>query len=202
MSKYIAIAAITLDGKIAKHSKHFSSWTSREDKDFLHKELDKSDVIIIGNSTYKTAIKPLSKRNCIVLTRAVPPSPYEGMAGERLRFCNPQKTNLKKLISDHNYKTIVILGGAQTYAYCLKNNMFDELYLTIEPIVFGQGISLFESNSIFTKHFKLLSVKKLNSRGSILLKYKIGVIKKHGQTSDRAVHQSRVNSALILHPSR
>lgn len=170
--KFVAIAAVTLDGKIAKHSKHFSSWTSKEDKDFLHKELDKSDVIIVGNSTYKTAIKPLSKRNCIVLSREVSPSPSEGRVGERLQYCNPAKTNLKKLIRNHNYKTIAILGGAQTYAYCLKNNMLDELYLTIEPIVFGQGLSLFESNSIFSKHFKLLSVKKLNSHGSILLKYK------------------------------
>ena len=170
--KYVAIAAITLNGKIAKHSKHFSSWTSKEDKDFLHKELDKSDVIIVGNSTYKTALKPLSKRNCIVLSRAVSPSPSEGRVGERLQYCNPQKTNIKKLIRNHHYKTIAILGGAQTYAYCLKNNMLDELYLTIEPLVFGKGISLFDNNSSLDKKFKLVSIKRLNNKGSLLLRYK------------------------------
>ncbi len=166
--KYVAIAAVTLDGKIAKHSKHFSSWTSKEDKDFLHKELDKSDVIIVGNSTYKTAIKPLSKRNCIVFSKS---GGRMNRKSENLIYVNPAKIDIKKLIRKKGYKKIAILGGAQTYAYCLKNNMLDELYLTIEPIVFGQGLSLFESNSIFTKHFKLLSVKKLNSHGSILLKY-------------------------------
>jgi riboflavin biosynthesis pyrimidine reductase len=59
--KYIAIAAITLDGKIAKHSKHFSSWTSKEDKQFLHAILDACDVIIVGNSTYQMAKKPFTK---------------------------------------------------------------------------------------------------------------------------------------------
>ena len=41
---YTAVAAITLDGKIARNSKHHSSWTSREDKVFLHKILDKCGV--------------------------------------------------------------------------------------------------------------------------------------------------------------
>ena len=65
------ITAVTLDGKIAKNKNHFTDWTSKEDKDFLHSIFDKSDVIIVGNNTYKTSIKPLSKRNCIVFTKSV-----------------------------------------------------------------------------------------------------------------------------------
>lgn len=180
MTKYIAIAAITLDGKIAKHTKHMSDWTSKEDKIFMRALLDKCDVIIVGNNTYKTAIAPLSKRNCIVLTRAVPPSPPKGRAGERLQYCNPSKINLKTLIASKNYKTIAILGGAQTYSFCLKNNLLDELYLTIEPVVFGKGISLFSSSLPLPlgegrgegTQFKLISTKKLNKQGSLLLKYK------------------------------
>lgn len=67
----IAIAAVTIDGKIARHAGHFTDWTSPEDKTFLRSLLDKSDVVIVGNNTYKTAEGPLSKRNCIVFTRAV-----------------------------------------------------------------------------------------------------------------------------------
>jgi len=32
---YIAIAAVTLDGKIAKTKSHMSTWTSKEDKLFM-----------------------------------------------------------------------------------------------------------------------------------------------------------------------
>ena len=67
----IAIAAATIDGKIALDSGHFSDWTSKEDKDFLHEMLDKSDAVVVGNNTYKTAIGPPSKRNCIVFTASV-----------------------------------------------------------------------------------------------------------------------------------
>ena len=71
--------------------------------------------------------------------------------------------------------------------------MLDELYLTIEPIVFGKGINLFSDGPIplLSKEglelapaltrgevikyqkFKLISAKKLNRQGSILLHYKI-----------------------------
>lgn len=189
--RYIAIAAVTLDGKIAKNSNHNSSWTSKEDKIFMHSFLDKCDCIIVGNNTYKTAIKPLSKRNCIVLSKTVEPSPLvrgdvAQRATERLLYINPQKTNLKKLIRTLKYKKIAILGGAQTYTYCLQNNLLDELYLTIEPIVFGSGINLFSvppsplargDVALATERskllkFKLLSIKKLNKQGSLLLHYK------------------------------
>ena len=176
--KYIAIAAMTLDGKIARHKNHMSNWTSKEDKVFMHALLDKCDAIIVGNNTYKTAIKPLSKRNCIVLThsKVLPPMgegvPRSGTDEGFLTYINPQKSDIKKLIRVLNYKTIAILGGAQTYSYCLKNNLLDGLYLTIEPLVFGKGINLIADDIQLDKKFKLIFSKKLNKQGSLLLYYK------------------------------
>src|SRR3990170_3128013 len=86
----IAIAAVTIDGKIALDAGHFSDWTSKEDKDFLHEMLDKSDVVIVGNNTYKTAIEPLSKRNCIVFTASVRTSEHKG---DMLTYCNPESSD-------------------------------------------------------------------------------------------------------------
>lgn len=163
--RYIGIAAITLDGKIGRNEKHFSDWTSKEDKKFMRALLDTCDAIIVGNSTYKTAIKPLSKRNCIVLTRTV-----KSILKKRdnLVYVNPKGINLKKYIADSGHKSIAVLGGAQTYSYCLKNRMLDELYLTIEPVVFGPGIPLF-AEKIGSKKVTVVSVKKLNRTGTVLI---------------------------------
>jgi dihydrofolate reductase len=194
--KYIAIAAVTIDGKIAKGPNHMSDWTSKEDKVFMRALLDKSDVIIVGNNTYKTAIKPLSKRNCIVFTRSAnrlankpmqfsppfqggaracpglnPGGGYDYQKNQNLMYCDPKKTDIKKLTKQLNYKKIAILGGAQTYSYFLENNLLDEIYLTIEPLAFGGGINLFTNKKIGNFKFKLKNIKKLNRKGSILLKY-------------------------------
>lgn len=167
--RYIALAAITIDGKIAKNANHFSNWTSPEDKIFLRGELDRSDVIIVGNNTYKTAIKPLCKRNCIVLTTKVKTVSVEN---GNLVFLNPKNVNLKSFIKKLGYETVVVLGGAQTYDYCLNRGMLDDLYLTIEPISFGSGISLFNAARASQKKWRLISAKKLNRVGTILLHYR------------------------------
>lgn len=167
--KIIAIVAISIDGKIAIHSKHFSDWTSLEDKDFLHSRLDKCDVIVVGNNTYKTAKKPLSKRNCIVLTSSVNTISKKS---NNLVYCNPKNTKLLDLISA--YKLVAVLGGTQTYTYCLENNLLNELFVTIEPLVFGRGLNIFHSEKIKTIPFQLISIKKLNDLGSLLLHYKKG----------------------------
>ena len=166
--KYIAIAAITIDGKIAKGTDHFSNWTSKEDKIFMRALLSKSDVVIVGNNTYKTAIKPLSKRNCIVFTSSVN-KPVQ--KSEKLMFLNPNKADIKKIIKYRKYKKIALLGGAQTYSYFLEKNLLDELYLTIEPIAFGGGVSLFSNKQLGDFKFKFIWLKKLNKKGSVLIKY-------------------------------
>ena len=162
----IAIAAVTIDGKIALHSGHLSDWTSPEDKDFLHEMLDKSDVVIVGNNTYKTAIEPLSKRNCIVFTASVRTSEHKS---DMLTYCNPASSDCIPLME--KYEKVAVLGGTQTYTYFLENDLLDELYLTIEPIIFGRGLNLFESTKDVLAKFRLESTKRLNEKGSLLLHY-------------------------------
>lgn len=186
--KYIAIAAMTLDGKIAKDDKHLSTdWTSEEDKIAFRKLLKECDVVLIGKKTWETAKEPLSKRSCIVLTRSVESIKKEN---DLLTFVNTEKTNLKQFLVEQNYKAVAILGGAQVYTYCLENGMLDELYLTIEPIVFGKGIDLFAPSSSppagrsevsasggrgggSDYKFELVSSERLNPQGSLLLRYKL-----------------------------
>lgn len=175
MPKYIAIAATTIDGKIAKGPDHMSDWTSKEDKVFMRALLAKCDVVIIGNNTYKTAIKPLSKRNCIVFSGSVN---QPARKSANLLYVNPAKVNFKKLITKSGYKKIALLGGAQTYSWFLENNLLDELYLTIEPLAFGGGVSLFANKKLGDFKFRLFEIKQLNKKGSVLIHYKKPIAKK------------------------
>jgi dihydrofolate reductase len=181
-TEYLAIAAVSLDGRIGAHEKHFSDWTSKEDKKFMRALLEKCDAIVVGNSTYKTAIVPLSKRNCIVLTRSVK---TQKRISPNLLYVNPKSVNLKRLVESATIyssawekrkgsgRRIAILGGAQTYAYCLEHKMLTDLYLTIEPVIFGAGIPLFAGKYKLRKT-KVVSVKKLNRKGTVLIHAKVG----------------------------
>lgn len=170
---YIAVAAVSLDGKIARHDAEMTDWTSAEDKKMMHQIEDSCDAIIVGRKTYQVAQKPLSKRNCLVLTHLVQ-EPVQ--KSENCLLFNPQYQSLPDLVGQYGYKRLCVLGGQQVYDYMLGQGLIDELYLTIEPVVFGQGISLFgepvaEPSSKSDRHFQLQSVKQLNKAGTVLLHY-------------------------------
>lgn len=165
--KIIAIAAMSINGKINHQSNNFTNWTCPEDKHFLRKLLNKCDVIIVGNNTYKSTQKILSKRNCIVLTSS---SKKTYRDSKKTVYFNPRKTKLLDLMS--RCKLAIILGGTQTYTYCLENSLIDELYITVEPLVFGQGLNIFDSKKAKITRFHLISISRLNDSGSILLHYK------------------------------
>ncbi len=168
-SKIVCIAAVamTIDGKIARYSGHASNWTSKEDKRHLHKIEDSCDVMVVGRKSYKLAQKPLSKRNVVVFTRSVETTQKES---ERLVLLNPQNVDFVKFAAEKNYSRACVLGGPEIYSYFLEHNLLDELYITVEPLVFGEGLGLF-NRPVETKNFKLKSVKKLNKCGTLLQHY-------------------------------
>ena len=167
---FYAVAVITVDGKIARNSSHMTDWSSEEDKDFLYKKMAEADVIILGNNTYKIAKEKLieRKRNCIVFTSSVEKTKKEN---ELLLYVNPNTVDILDLMDENSYKNICILGGAKTYSYFLEKDLLDELFITIEPIIFGEGISLFGKET-HEKKFNLVSMGKLNDKGTVLLSYK------------------------------
>jgi len=51
-------------------------------------------------------------------------------------------------------------------------NLVDELYLTIEPRIFGEGKNIVEGR-LLNKFLRLIGIEKLNKTGTVVLKYKI-----------------------------
>jgi dihydrofolate reductase len=162
-----AIVAVTIDGKIARYAGHFTDWTSPEDKTFLRSLLDKSDVVVIGNNTYKTAVGPLSKRNCIVFTRTVRDT--ERRSDNLVYYNADGPTPITAILEP--YRTVALLGGTHVYSYFLERNLIDDLYLTIEPVVFGSGLDIFKCKNEVMTNFHFAAVKELNEKGTVLLHY-------------------------------
>lgn len=166
---FVAYVAASIDGRIAKSGQSGADWTSKEDWNFFQKSLNKFDAVIVGHNTYKLAEARLKKRNTTVLTSKADKINSFGS----VVFFNPEKNNLKKFLRAKNYKKVAVLGGSRVYDFCLRNKMLDELFVTIEPYVFTAGIPMFAGDNFKKYNFILESVKKLNKRGAILLKYRI-----------------------------
>ena len=73
-------------------------------------------------------------------------------------------------MEERGYKEVAICGGSTTYTMFMEAGLVDKLYITIEPVVFGAGMTLF--NKKFEKALKLESMKKLGE-ATILLEYNV-----------------------------
>lgn len=170
--RYTGFAVITIDGKIARNDSHYVDWSSREDKLFLRKKLDASDVIVIGRKTFdtlKARTKKISNsRRYIVLTHRV----KKTVERNNVLYCNADAVSLDGIIRERKYRRVSVLGGAHVYQAMLNMGLLNEFYITVEPIVFGKGISLL-IDSVDKHTWKLVSVKHLNRFGTLLLRYNI-----------------------------
>lgn len=166
--KKIIICVSSIDGKIAKSAKDDISWTSKEDRQFFAEETKKAKVIIMGSATHKNIGKALPGRLNIVYTRK--PESKKSDPGV-LEFTNKSPKLLLKNLEKRKFKKVFIIGGSTINSLFLKNKLVDEVWLTIEGVILGAGLTLFD-NADYSFKAKLVSSQRLGKSG-ILLKYKL-----------------------------
>lgn len=169
--RVILVAAISLDGRIAQiPGQSTVGWTSKEDKIWFAKISKKIGILIMGRRTFATIKKSLKDRRIIVLTRH--PQDYAALSKVGvLEFTASDPEEILKQLANENVKSVLLAGGSQIYSRFLQKRLVDEIWLTVEPKIFGQGVPFLESK-LPTTNLRLLSWKKLNP-GTPLLHYQI-----------------------------
>jgi len=163
--KTFIIAAMTADGYIGRDSAHAAMWTGKEDKKRFVEITKRAGVIIMGQNTWKTLGRPLKDRLNIVYS----PVPLED-AAEGVETTAKSPADLLKELEGRGFKEVAICGGSMIYSMFMKSGLIDTLYLTIEPIVFGDGMRLFKESM----DFKLKLVSSIaTENGALLLEYSV-----------------------------
>ena len=158
-------AALTADGYIGRNAKHAAMWTGKEDKKRFMEITKRAGIIVMGQNTWFTlGGKPLKDRLNIVYS----PTPLSLVEGMEITMKSP--ADLLHELESRGFNEVAICGGSQIYTMFMKSGFVDTLYLTIEPILFGDGIKLFKEEIDFK--LKLLSSIQTES-GALLLEYKV-----------------------------
>lgn len=131
--------AQSVDGIIARHKEHFPDWTCPADKKLFKQVTQKAGVLIMGSRTYAAIGKPLPGRLNIVYTRH--PERFAQVDGILLTSMEPPL--LLEQLEAQGYKEVIVTGGAEINSLFAGLGLIDEFLITISPIVFGQGLSLF-----------------------------------------------------------
>lgn len=169
------IAVTSLNGKItAGENTRVHDWASKEDQRYFTALKEKSRLIIMGRKTFDAGREHMTlspKLLRVVLTKN--PGAYKKFeVPKQLEFTDESPETVLKRLEKIGQKKALLVGGAEINTAFLKQNLVNELWLTVEPLIIGQGKNLFSETELHKK-ILLRNVKKLNKNGTLLLKYKI-----------------------------
>jgi dihydrofolate reductase len=169
--KVILYIASSLDGYIAGENDDLSFLAAvhKEGEDYgYHAFIESVDTVILGRKTYQwvmgqVATFPHADKTSYILTRTPRPSIgtthfYTGDPGELIR-------NLKSEPGAH----IFCDGGAEVVHTLMKENLIDEIILSVIPVLLGKGIQLFKDGRPELP-LRLLSCKQFDT-GLVQLHY-------------------------------
>lgn len=170
--KIVLLAVTSIDGFITNgDDPNIYKWTSREDQKFFFQQIEKAKLIFMGSKTYETAkhfIKHKKGRTRIIFTRN--PEKYkQGEVKGILEFTKDNPVKVIERFEKLGVSEALLVGGSEINSLFFKHNLISEMYITIEPIIFGKGKKLFNSN--VKSAYQLDFLKKLNKKGTTLLHY-------------------------------
>ena len=140
---------LSADGRSTKGDGSPNLWASVEDQGFFHDLKHKIGVIIVGRKTYEAAGKP---------------------SGDGIRRVVISRDTGFVLPNDIDQALLV--GGSELNAEFFRRRLINEIYLTIEPKIFGEGLPLAQGVPLDVQ-LELLNVKQLNPQGTLLLHYRV-----------------------------
>ena len=163
--------AMTLDGVIAKDKNQNADWTTKADKKVFIEETKKHGVMIYGDTTYLAmGEKHLPKRFNLVLSLEPEKFKDKEIPGE-LEFFQGSCQEVVDLLEKKGYKSAILGGGARTNSFFLKDNLVDEIWITIEPKVFGRGMNFTEGEDL-DLDLELIETKNIGDE-AVQLRYKV-----------------------------
>jgi dihydrofolate reductase len=159
--------AITPNGFIAKNNDD-TSWISQQEWNSYSQIVQRAGNLVVGHRTYDILTKQpeFSELKDVQLV-VVAQEDFQTLAQNHLVAHSPKEA--LKLLND--FEQVVVAGGGTLNVSFVEENLIDEIFIDIEPIIFGKGIPLFRDKD-FERNLKLVGQKKI-SENEIQLHYEV-----------------------------
>ncbi|HTN37188.1 MAG TPA: dihydrofolate reductase family protein [Arachidicoccus sp.] len=179
--KVILVFVSSLDGKVTKWGRSkVSAWSSPEDGAYFLKIRNESALIVMGSQTFEAELNqntfhPNKGQKVVVMTKRVHEfqnDHHQDITSGHLEFTDLSPQDLHKQFLEAGSSTLFLLGGPHIATSFFKAALIDEVWLTIEPKVFGLGNN-FAMEERLDIDLRLTSLEKVNDRGTLLTKYEV-----------------------------
>ncbi|HUJ44440.1 MAG TPA: dihydrofolate reductase family protein [Opitutaceae bacterium] len=172
--RIVLIAAESLDGFITKHAEPGTAFTSPEDKAYFRAALADFDAGIFGGETYRVSREFIRDRLPglrlrLIMTRSPERYAADAISGA-LEFTDADPAALAAMLRTRGIRRCALLGGSHVHSLFFEAGLVDEVWLTVEPVLFGRGTPLLARRA--DVRLELEALEKLGAH-ALLLKYHV-----------------------------
>jgi dihydrofolate reductase len=170
MRKIIYGVGTSLDGYIARLDGSLDFLHLRPSNYSMGPFFKTIDVGVMGRKTYEVGVRMSGGRfkshglRCYIFSRSLPEGQRDGAI-----FVREKPKRFVEELRKKEGKDIWLAGGGELAQEFLKEDLVDELYLGIVPVLVGEGIPMFAPG--FPQREFTLTENKTYSGGLIALKY-------------------------------
>lgn len=163
------VMVCSVDGIIARDTEDSPFlWNSKEDKQHFVKVTKEIGAVLMGSATYlASGLKTYKDRIGFVATS----NPDKLSLGENMYSVKGTPEEIVNVISAKGIEKLALIGGSNLNAQFLKAGLVNKICLTVEPIIFGEGIRL--ANLPLETQMQLESSIVLNDKGTLLNIYEM-----------------------------
>jgi dihydrofolate reductase len=171
--KTILIFVSALDGKITRWNEpHVSAWSSHQDQDYYKQVWNDSGLIVMGSGTFNAEAFNPSPSHLLIVMTADPDKYKHAQVPGQIEFTNESPVELTARFKSKGHPQMLVVGGPHVATSFLKEQLIDELWLTLEPKIFGIGGN-FTIDTKLDINLSLMHCEKVNEQGTLITKYAV-----------------------------
>jgi len=162
--------AVSTNGFIS-NKRNVPDWLSPEYGQGFVSICQKFKAVIMGKTTYNILAPdylPLQKEGTTVVLTTDRQARSDNPT---VVFTKNTAAEIAEMLAQNGHAEAVIIGGASTITEFVNAGLVDDIYLVVEPVLFGSGLPLLKNMELELK-LNLLDVSKLN-KNTVQMHYEI-----------------------------
>ncbi len=168
--KVILYYATSINGYIT-HGDNDSDWVSETDWEQFNKLMKDCRIMLMGSVTYEYFGDDFPVEGALNVVMTHQPELLEKGETKEYLFTDKTPEEVIKLAEKKGFQQVMLIGGMNLVTSFMKNNLIDEIWLSVHPLFIGDGKPIIEKTEIF-KELEFLGSTEL-SEGLIQLRYEV-----------------------------
>lgn len=144
--KAIMYPAISLDGFIAKPDGDSSSWVDQTGEALYEIQVERCGCVLVGRKTYEEYIDDFRSKKDKDVVVFVCSRQLGNTHEENIKFVSGSPPEILRIIEKQGFSEVIVCGGGEINGLFAMAGLVDEIIISVQPVVLGEGIRLFGSH--------------------------------------------------------